>query len=279
MKIKELKTSYPLVYQAALNNQRLQGNKEDDELEIGNDRSQGNFNWNKTPEGDGFWRIINDEDFNNARKILPNLFNEFIVGRWYKYRDSYIKHKQVAHSLFVASEHIRANNYSNEEACFGDIRNAPKDNSYNAYKLLSDLSEIQKYLPDNHSDKISFIPKFKAGQRIKLINDLCFNIAVDSEAIVQKDSYIGTEHWNKGDEMVNIIWEHKVKKKSKADTSQQDGEYYASSFSLCHFQPDTDITIRNHAIASQAKLDDIITLIPQPVFKAPDKIILNHLTL
>lgn len=76
MKIKELKDKYPLVYKAALWNQDDQGNCVDDELELVNDKNNGNFNWKGSDEGDDFWEHINNEEYNHAKELKPELFKE-----------------------------------------------------------------------------------------------------------------------------------------------------------------------------------------------------------
>ena len=70
---------------------------------------------------------------------------EFIVGRWYKYSGCYIKFKELKNNIFVASDDIFYNKYDGSGGCYGRI-------DENIYELLTDLSEIQQYLPPNHPD-------------------------------------------------------------------------------------------------------------------------------
>jgi hypothetical protein len=70
---------------------------------------------------------------------------KFIVGEWYKYSGCYIKFKEVKDNIFIASDDIFRGKYDGSGGCYGRI-------SENLYELLTDLSEIQQYLPLNHPD-------------------------------------------------------------------------------------------------------------------------------
>lgn len=65
MQIKELKEKYPLVYETALKNQKI----EDDNITI-----DGAFSWSATEEGTKFWSYINKENFDKAKETCPHLF-------------------------------------------------------------------------------------------------------------------------------------------------------------------------------------------------------------
>ncbi len=73
MKIIDLKEEYPLVYEAALKNQELQGNKRNDYLDIFEDKNGGNFNFNSSLEKELFWFHIGKSQFEKAFKICPHL--------------------------------------------------------------------------------------------------------------------------------------------------------------------------------------------------------------
>ena len=71
---------------------------------------------------------------------------KFIVGKWYKYSGCYIKFKELKdNKIFVASDDIFYNKYDGSGGCYGHI-------DQNIYELLTDLSEIQEYLPLGHPD-------------------------------------------------------------------------------------------------------------------------------
>lgn len=94
--------------------------------------------------------------------------DKFEVGKWYK-RDTgtYIKFLKLEDNVFVASENIPCSDlkYYKVGGKFGDITD-----SSNTYTLLTDLTEIQKYLPDGHVDKINKeINMFKKGDYIVLL--------------------------------------------------------------------------------------------------------------
>lgn len=79
--------------------------------------------------------------------------NKFIVGKWYKYDDWYIKYKETIGGTFVSSEEINySGNYRKVHSYFGSTDSEKV--------LLEDLSEIQQYLPDDHPDKVSTIPEY-----------------------------------------------------------------------------------------------------------------------
>ena len=73
--------------------------------------------------------------------------SKFEVGKWYKYCNWYIKYSHHSPTgVWVASEKIDdSRKYSKKESNFGGD---------NDKELLTDLSEIQQYLPEGHPDKI-----------------------------------------------------------------------------------------------------------------------------
>jgi len=77
---------------------------------------------------------------------------KFIEGKWYKYSGWYIKYlrtdgNKAGYMYFIASETINVDKkYNKTEGSFGYADNEKV--------LLTDLTEIQQYLPNNHPDKI-----------------------------------------------------------------------------------------------------------------------------
>ena len=86
--------------------------------------------------------------------------NNFIVGKWYKYKDWYIKYKETVNGLFKSSEEIT--NYKKYYKSTNSYGEADHEKV-----LLEDLSEIQQYLPDGHPDKTPIIVKPISKEYIK----------------------------------------------------------------------------------------------------------------
>lgn len=81
----------------------------------------------------------------------------FEVGKWYKYNGWYLKYSATAGGIWKSSEEINERGvYSAGSGNFGgeSIRKV----------LLTDLTEIQKYLPDGHPDKITPKYNFTVGE-------------------------------------------------------------------------------------------------------------------
>jgi hypothetical protein len=116
--------------------------------------------------------------------------SKFIVGKWYKYNDSYIKFKCLENNRFVASDDILHLKYDGSGGSYGKVNGY----EYN-YKLLTDLSEIQEYLPDGHVDKI--INKQETSKQInyKELQDKAWEIY---KHVKKGDRYIST----RGDEWI-----------------------------------------------------------------------------
>jgi hypothetical protein len=76
MLIKYLKEDYPLVYEAALRNQEIQGNARNDNIDIDWSKETSNFNWSETIEKSAFWSYIADQNFEGAKKLQPHLFED-----------------------------------------------------------------------------------------------------------------------------------------------------------------------------------------------------------
>ena len=81
----------------------------------------------------------------------------FEVGKWYKYSPWYLKLDYVNDSnVFVACETIDCNGrYGNRDGEYFTCGEANHTKT-----LLTDLSEIQQYLPDGHVDKVQAIPEY-----------------------------------------------------------------------------------------------------------------------
>lgn len=93
-----------------------------------------------------------DEALAFAKSLLSKSNSvKFEMGKWYKYNGYYIKYERTnSENLFVSSEFIDRYGHKEGESYFGEA-NCEKI-------LLTDLSEIQEFLPDGHPDK-KFIPK------------------------------------------------------------------------------------------------------------------------
>jgi hypothetical protein len=90
--------------------------------------------------------VITTEQF--KKWVLKESKPEFIVGKWYKYNGCYIKLKCIKNGSFLASDDIVYSRYDGKGGYYGQIDGFKKE-----YILLTDLSEIQQYLPDGHVDK------------------------------------------------------------------------------------------------------------------------------
>ena len=73
----------------------------------------------------------------------------FEAGKWYKaniYNENwYIKYKETISNTIKVSMYINGSEFVNKEGNFGS------PGTYN-FKLLTDLTEIIKYLPQGHPD-------------------------------------------------------------------------------------------------------------------------------
>lgn len=111
--------------------------------------------WNKMSNFNNYFKPSTKKAFDaqNARK--PK--NDFIVGKWYKVIDSdvlsYKKFFKLDDNKFYYSEEI----YQYLHAITHSFKN-DWIGKWFGFTLLTDLSEIQKYLPDGHVDKISKEP-------------------------------------------------------------------------------------------------------------------------
>lgn len=109
------------------------------------------------------YREITTEEFYKIAGVVTEVHDAltFKVGRWYKYNNWYIKYKKHDKGFWTSSEEIDDdNNYRKTISTFGGF------NSDHQKILLTDLSEIQPYLPDGHPDKIVEQKRFKKGDYI-----------------------------------------------------------------------------------------------------------------
>lgn len=99
--------------------------------------------------GSGAWDFKEMSNVREASLQEIQKFNKFEVGRWYKYCGWYIKYAEHIKDVWFSSEEINADKeYKKCKSSFGN-RSVDSDKI-----LLTDLSEIQQYLPDDHPDKI-----------------------------------------------------------------------------------------------------------------------------
>lgn len=104
------------------------------------------------------WRYATPEEIAEYERIgkpydVTTLHKQpnFVVGKWYKYNNWYIKYSHTdIDNIFVSSEEISPSKV--HEYCkslFGECNSEKVE--------LTDLSEIQQYLPEGHPDKIAFL--------------------------------------------------------------------------------------------------------------------------
>lgn len=125
-------------------------------LKINNIKKDGYCNFDKTNYND--WQPHYNFHFRHiVRKAepheIPNKQNDFIVGKWYKLpkHNWYLKHLNMTNNKWFYNERIMCN--LNDYDFIIDWC----DNN-TEFTLLTDLTEIQQYLPDGHPDKIIVKP-------------------------------------------------------------------------------------------------------------------------
>ena len=99
------------------------------------------------------------------KEFADNYYTEntsnFKVGSWYKYNGYYLKYSKTDdRNIFIASEYINTEDNSFKDDLI-DFTCGIADDSK---KLVTDLSVIQQYLPEEHPDKIVKNPIFEAGK-------------------------------------------------------------------------------------------------------------------
>lgn len=131
--------------------------------------------WN----GDSCGFIYDDE---NWAEIIeePKVETKFEKGKWYKYGNWYIKFNTLDSSgIWLSSEQIDYDrNYNKREGRFGGKE------SYHKKILLTNLQEIQQYLPDGHPDLIKeefVLPEywFLRFKTKEVFDELCAKYAPD----------------------------------------------------------------------------------------------------
>lgn len=112
------------------------------------------------------YREITNEEFYRIAGVVSDVDTPtFEVGKWYKIKNAikaYRKcsHKQLSNERMLYSEGIDNGKYNSISSSCGA--------SNNRLELLTDLSEIQPYLPDDHPDKFPVAEQkmFKKGDYI-----------------------------------------------------------------------------------------------------------------
>lgn len=92
---------------------------------------------------------IKKDKFVPKEEFLKQYKQEFIVGKWYKYNNWYIKYLKNSNGYFRSSEEIFNKEHKIIESNFGECDKEKV--------LLTDLNEISDYLPEGHVDKIMTI--------------------------------------------------------------------------------------------------------------------------
>jgi hypothetical protein len=102
----------------------------------------------KKEEIEEYDRLGRPFDINTLKKVKEEV--EFVVGKWYKYVNWYIKLGEVtSNGAFIASETINPEGrYTNQRGLDFRCGNANKEKL-----LVTNLAEIQQYLPERHIDR------------------------------------------------------------------------------------------------------------------------------
>ena len=89
--------------------------------------------------------------------------SNFKVGSWYKYNGFYFKYSKTNdENIFIASEYI----YTKDNTFRDKLTNFTCGYANDPKELVTDLSEIQEFLPDGHPDK--FVKSMKISTGIKI---------------------------------------------------------------------------------------------------------------
>jgi hypothetical protein len=96
-------------------------------------------------------------------KILTKVEEKFIAGQWYKYRHHIGKFLSYDTGIFQVSEYIYEGKYYKQLSNWGHV------NEDYLREPLTDLSEIQQYLPLGHPDKV-FKVEYEVGKWYKAVN-------------------------------------------------------------------------------------------------------------
>ena len=91
-----------------------------------------------------------------ADNYYTEIASNFKVGSWYKYNGYYLKYSKTDNrNIFIASEYIKTEDNSFKD----DLIDFTCGNADGSKELVTDLSEIQQYLPAGHPDLISTVNK------------------------------------------------------------------------------------------------------------------------
>ena len=131
---------------------------------------------------------------------------QYEVGKWYKYNDHIGKYLTYCNGTFEVSEYIYDKEYYTNNSRWGSVE---EDHER---ELLTDLSEIQQYLPDGHVDKIQS-SKFKVGVWYKNTEDgdygkLCSEVTKDRfpcTEFISHSQYFNTGSYFAREWMDNLI--------------------------------------------------------------------------
>lgn len=181
--LEEAKRRYPIGTKIKLPNGNITEIKEN----IYFDTTDLNIIWNN-----GYGRIYDNGKWAEIISKLEEKVEEIPqleVGKWYKHQGN--------HYLKV----LKINKDSVEGNAIGSLRNYFNNHKWNNpnnnCKLLTDLSEIQQYLPDGHPDKIKSmeINEFKKGDYIVTldIKDICTYCAKKNYCFKQRNNNIYVE--------------------------------------------------------------------------------------
>lgn len=169
---------------------------------------------------------------------------QFEVGKWYKVIWTIRNNKFIYIKPTSIDEHINCNG---QTSIWFDLNNGGSIIHHNSGyylshlkdpQLVTNLSEIQQYLPDGHPDKINvsvFVPKFRKGDIIEVCTPFynC-NMATGAIAKAVDDSHMQNK-WCK-DEVVDIVWIKPVWKYQDANQHcQNEGEYFVKDFKLSNY--------------------------------------------
>ena len=124
-------------------------------------------------------KYISYEDF--LKEYKPT----YKKGKWYKYKNWYIKFKKNDEGYFKSSEEIDNNRiYRKVNSTFGRVDDKEK-------VLLEDLKEIESYLPKGHPD-IQQKPETFVGRYFKALveNAECSNIIKNNYYLIEQENDI-----------------------------------------------------------------------------------------
>ena len=224
-----------------------QGNPRNDELDLGNGRSNGNFNWDDTIEGDEFWENIYDGDFSEFYEKYPKKEeSKSLVGRYLKIlvdgahgtnykKDDYAK---------IVADDLKGYVKCSNNFTFGS----------NGYDWKSCNVEI---MPEGFEPPFvePFKTKFKLGDKVKIINR-------------HPDNTTGSLPFDKQSGMIAYVCHQDHNHYALTSNKNNSGDYYGllkiNNQSNFYFK-DSDLELITESVIEE----------PKPKFKVGDKIITN----